>query len=212
MLSRCEKVLVAVLLFANIFLFCCVLQKFFIHKFVPIPIEPVIVSELISCDEDILLTAYEEELNCIPMPILQSFQMNDWTFEVSNETIPSLADQFTNPIGITGITDYKNKLISVSDPDAVIHEFGHYFWFMLQDPDGVETLYDMESTHAQEVLGPYSATNSREYFAEYFKFFMMEPDSAENLAILKLASPNTFQYMIDMLAARQIVLPGVSCN
>lgn len=141
-------------------------------------------------------------LNClldVPAPILDEFQSREWTFVLGSEYLREFSRQHN--INASGLTSFANKRIDVSSPASVMHEFGHFLddvlSFIDQTGDGLKA----EILPASAILGDYSTTNTREYFAEFFDYWIYNRDDKKNMAALQEAAPRTYAAFEEIEAA-----------
>lgn len=134
--------------------------------------------------EDFLL-----ELKKIPETILYEFNARGWQYCIDSEYV----DDFGERIGMecAGCCSYKNKSIYVKADYATTHEFGHFYHQFIGFDATVEELYAKESESARNLLGDYSTTNHKEYFAEVFDYWI----HGYSREALELVAPETFSYI-----------------
>jgi hypothetical protein len=92
-----------------------------------------------------------------------------------------------------GATSYGEKVIYLSDPNATLHEFGHFLAGQMGFPAEHERLYQAESQTA--ALRAYAKTNAREYFADCFAYWVMSSDSPHRMELFRNTAPQTCAYM-----------------
>lgn len=134
------------------------------------------------------------ELSKVPQPVLDRFNNLGWTFSISPAYI---ADWGSANGGIiaTGLCDPANKTIYMKLPKSVVHEFGHFdmntsgVW-----GDQVNNVYLTEAKKLESLLGRYSQTNYREFYAELFDYWVKNAETEHNK--LKSISPKAYELMI----------------
>lgn len=200
-LTRAERF---ILLGLSIALFALVIILVLVPTRVALVIQPHIESvsaaDILNDQEGEENGSYINEISLVPAPILQSFIAHSWTFSIDEEFLRDLSAQTQKFCG--GATDYTKKQIYVQSPSSVLHEFGHYLTYALNWPERHTALYLQEAKTAALVLGSYSATNSREYFAEYFAYWITNRENGEALEILQKISPETYSYFMELEAAQ----------
>lgn len=138
------------------------------------------------------LNDYLVELNQVPEALLQKFQSEGWRFNIDFAYLSDLSREYH--ASCTGVTNYAEKTIYVSEPGSTLHEFGHFLYYILGCPDEVEQLYADEADAAAAFLRDYAGTNHREYFADYFVHFLECADDAEKAEEMARLTPGTFTF------------------
>ena len=162
-----------------------------------------------DCDSDGLIaiidnigigtTEYDAELAKVPDEIMQAFSKCGWQIIMDQEYIDNYnAEQNKNSVGICY---YNKKTIYVCKANAVLHEIGHFYQWLLLNPDDFEALYEKEGKQSVSVLREYSTTSSHEYFADYFRFWFRYQDNEEERAKVKSVTPETYAYFEALEAA-----------
>lgn len=144
------------------------------------------------------LNSYLRELNCVPRSIRNAFECSGWEYIIDY----SIVEQYSTKYGknCTGITSYGTEQIYVSSSLATVHEFGHFLDQQLQFPEIHENLFQEEAQSARSILREYSATNSREYFADYFAFWIKNQNNKSCMERLKAVSPQAYRYFSSLEA------------
>lgn len=137
------------------------------------------------------INIYQDNLSKIPYDILYSFNKDGWSIYLKE----SLDDA-------VGLTDYNEKVIYIDaskegqERNTLIHEFGHYYDYLLGYKSGTEeflALYDkykdnyleFEYMNLENVLSDseeidYATTNEREFFAILFKDYILHSNYLED--------------------------------
>lgn len=149
------------------------------------------VMDIVNTD-DVYLNDFLLEIQKIPEPILYEFNARGWSYHVDSAYV----DAFGDRIGMdcAGCCSYMNKSIYVKMDYATTHEFGHFYHQFIGYDDAIETLYEKEAKEAEKVLGEYSTTNHKEYFAEVFDYWIQHSDHSE----LAKAAPETHAYFTEL--------------
>lgn len=163
-----------------------------------IPEPPMVEAFSIVNESEMALNPYLLELRRVPEPILQAYADEDWKYIIDFDYMK----QFSTERGgsYIGATAYAKKQIIVSDHAATVHEFGHFLDSALHFPEEHKALFASESQAAGAILGDYSKTNYREYFAEYFEYWINCRENADKMEHLKTVSPQTFSYFTSLEA------------
>jgi hypothetical protein len=177
---------------------CAILVAVAVSLCVEVVIQPSLDEVSIYCvvDESLGAVPYARQLSNVPMEILQSFIANGWKFSIDFDHNAKLSTPLNTNWG--GITDYAAKTIWVRYTCSVVHEFGHYLDMELGFPKHHEELYKLESQSAKDILGYYSTTNSKEYFAEMFDYWIVNKDDAQAMACLQIVAPKTYEYFLEL--------------
>ena len=131
-------------------------------------------------------TSYQEQLQLVPEPILQSFIANKWILCIGC----GFSEGSLDGQAYSGATDYQNKTIHLEEPISLLHEFGHYYQY-IQPMNNWSSLFEQEAAAAVSVLGSYAVTNTHEYFAETFEYYMCNQNSPENMTVFHAVAPAT---------------------
>ena len=134
---------------------------------------------------------YTTVFNKIPTDILKAFNDSGWTFRI--DRAPINAYNFNNGATAVGLTRYYCKDISVVVPGCVIHEFGHFLAYYLNNFDKCVELYSNEGTKAFALLG-HASENHDEYFADMFNYYIMHRDDGK-ISKMEEMCPDTFEYL-----------------
>lgn len=146
--------------------------------------------------DQVHLESYLLELKKVPASILDEYTKRGWSFDLDSQYLDDLSGQLK--MQCAGATDYQQKTIYARESSCTVHEFGRFYHQVLGFPSSVEKLYEKESESACSVLGSYSATNSREYFAEFFKYWINWSGSEKRMSALEEAAPQTYAYFLTL--------------
>ena len=136
------------------------------------------------------------EFQKVPAAILEEYVRSGWVFRVDSRAVDALSEELN--MSCAGMTNYREKIICVKLPTCVIHEFGHFYHHFIGAPAVIDELYLEESDTASKVLGEYSATDAREYFAEFFEFWIDWSGNEMKMRELAEAAPETFAYFLTL--------------
>lgn len=146
--------------------------------------------------------------NLIPDSWRTDFIAQGWCI---NFTLPPVirADNEISRHETAGVTDYQAHTISLdtSNPSTTIHEFAHYVAYRanwLYDA-AFETDYLAEAPALVTLLGDYSQTTSREYFAEFVSCWILHPDSQPQLQTL---APRTSIWVQQIISDFPLLVPS----
>lgn len=177
---------------AALLLFALMSQHFEIDP--PPLLEELTISSSTAADlNDCLL-----EIDSVPDPILDAFDAAGWEYHLDPGYLQAYGA--ANNLSCVGLTSYTEERIYVGAASPTVHEFGHFLDWTLEFPAVHELLYQEEAEQALRILGDYSATNSREYFANYFAYWVSNSDHAERMAQLQGVTPKTYSYFSDLEA------------
>lgn len=154
----------------------------------------VSVEDVLQKELDIL--GCSRQLELIPNSILKAFVDDGWKFGIDiNHTAVLSTGKNTN---WQGVTDYEVKTIWIRYPDVVVHEFGHFLWYLVDDRLTAEVLYALEAENMIETLGDYAVVNSHEYFAECFEYWILNQNDTEAMREFQEAAPKTYKYFAQL--------------
>ena len=119
-------------------------------------------------------------LEKVPSVIIDKFHDMGWTFKIDGAEIARYNNEYKT-VAI-GLCDYGKETIYVINPNAVIHEFGHFIDYASDGTLGLSYLYNIES----DLL--FKSKNPNEYFAESFVAYLFENEKFKELC------PETFKY------------------
>lgn len=154
---------------------------------VVLPDSPV---EIINPD-NINVNDYLLELKKIPSGLIDKFNQDGWKISIDYDKIVEFGKHYNaNCVGATVISE---KTIYIANPNALLHEFGHYvcnkFYYV---QDGLEA-YKAEIQKAPMTTRCKSTPD--EYFAEYFAMY-----TSGKTRQLKQLTPKTYEYFKDLSA------------
>lgn len=140
-----------------------------------------------------------KELLLVPESIRGQFAESGWHLVFGSKEV----DRYSLEHGMTaiGLTSYSKKTIYAKTHDAVPHEFGHFLERALNVTQTAELLYEEENLSARKILGSYSTTNSKEFFAEFFAYFIQHSDDPAKLSLLQTTAPRTFAFFENLKRA-----------
>ena len=144
--------------------------------------------------DQVYLEPYLLELKKIPEPILKEYEKRGWSFRVDDQYLEQLSKKLN--MQCAGATSYQEKTIYARVSSCTIHEFGHFYHLVLGFPSTINALYEKESASACGVLGDYSTTNSKEYFAEFFEYWINWNGHESRMRFLQEAAPDTYSYFL----------------
>lgn len=134
------------------------------------------------------LNDYLLELQKIPDSIKASFKRDGWTLVIDHAYIAGLGQRYG--LNCIGATVYGEKRIYVSNPNAVLHEFGHYADLLFGCSSAHGGLYSQEAADAP--MSAHAKSSGAEYFAEYFSMWLS--GKTRTLKYLKEMTPLTYEY------------------
>ena len=164
------------------------LHSILIQSFtVETPAVPVTLENAFGVDINDYLLALQQ----VPEPVLASFNKAGWILCIDFDYLGELSERLS--MNCIGATSYGEKVIYLSDPNATLHEFGHFLAGQMGFPAEHERLYQAESQTA--ALRAYAKTNAREYFADCFAYWVMSSDSPHRMELFRNTAPQTCAYM-----------------
>ncbi|MCM1223369.1 MAG: hypothetical protein NC548_53870 [Lachnospiraceae bacterium] len=133
-----------------------------------------------------------KELLLVPESIRGQFSESGWHLVFGSKEV----DRYSLEHDMTaiGLTSYSKRTIYAKTHDAVPHEFGHFLERAINATQTAEHLYEEEGSAARKILGSYSTTNSKEFFAEFFAYFIRHSDDPDKLSLLQTTAPKTFAF------------------
>lgn len=137
------------------------------------------------------------DLHHIPKPIKQRFVKDEWSIKIGDSYMKEY-NKTHKEIHAIGLTSYTFKTCYIGDNDALFHEVGHFYDRLLDNAAKHNVLCKAEAKAASKVLGPYSETNTLEYFGEYFAFWLRNPEGSKGRLKLKEVSPLTYEYFTSL--------------
>ena len=155
------------------------------------PDTPVAVENRMQCNANKFLL----EVRKVPQPILDAFNENGWTYVIDGNYTADLGRQLG--VNCIGATVFGENRIYVSESGATLHEFGHFYDFLLGFPDEHDRLYELEAANAP--MSEHVKSSSLEYFAEFFAYWCS--GNTRTLALLKELTPETYAYFEELSAA-----------
>ena len=162
-----------------------------------------LLETMIIVNEDgVPLTTFLQELEKIPDPILYEFNAQGWSYRVDSAYV----NQFSDRVGMdcAGCCSYLDKSIYVKADYATVHEIGHFYHKMVGF-DGISgELFEKEALEAAKVLGTYSTTNHKEYFAEVFDYWIQH----DNHSKLEQVAPETHAYFTALEKGNWKIIPN----
>ena len=157
------------------------------------PAEPPLLKELtIRSAQNTALSDYLLEIDRIPPPILDAFDVAGWEYHIDYGYLQSYSAE--HGLNCAGLTVYSEDRIYVGPASSTIHEFGHFLDWSLGFPATQDQLYAEELQGALTVLRDYAGTNSHEYFADYFAYWVRNSDQPEKMQRLQAVTPKTYAY------------------
>ena len=129
-------------------------------------------------------------LRQMPEPVLAAFNAIGWIYRIDFDYISELSKQLD--MSCIGATNYSQKTIYISEASATLHEFGHFFDWMLGFPAEHEQLYLAEAQNSG--LREYAKTNAREYFTDSFDYWIAYSGSKKRMETFRNAAPQTWAY------------------
>lgn len=146
----------------------------------------------------------------IPSSWREDFLAQSWNIDF---TLPSTIQSETGEVSrhtTAGVTNYQTKTISLdtSDPSTTIHEFAHYVAYRvgwLHNAD-FEADYTAEAPSLASLLGTYSQTTPREYFAEFVSYWLLHPESQSRLRTL---APKTSIWVEHIISDFPLLVPSL---
>ena len=149
------------------------------------PKSPIIIE---TEEENVNLNDFLLELQKIPPILLKLFNNQGWKCIIGNTEIRKAGFK----VGI-GMTDFTKKIIVVTEPDAILHEFGHFYYKYLNYPPQFINIYNQEAQ--QSILRAYAKTLPTEYFADCFAYWIQYYNNPINMTNFKNTAPQTYEYM-----------------
>lgn len=127
----------------------------------------------------------------LPQEWLSRFREDGWRF-VFHPVYDGPFPEFRDVQG--GLTVYTSKQIYLnrSDERGLYHEFGHFVMKEAGLTERIEPVFHAEASSMQKILGDYSQSNAKEYFAECFSFWLQD---AGNQAILQEHTPGMYEIL-----------------
>lgn len=173
--------------------------------------EPPILGQMNIVNTDELpLDPYLLEIIRIPAPILEEFQKRGWSYHLDCEYIAKLSEELN--MNCVGAANYAKKRITVAEPSATLHEFGHFLHQVVGFPSVLTQYYELEADAFVDIFREYSGTNVREFFADYFYYWMEHSQDTETMARLQAATPKTFAYFTELEAGGWVKKPVMSAT
>lgn len=149
------------------------------------PKSPIIIE---TEKENINLNGFLLELQKIPPILLKLFNNQGWKCIVGNTEIHKAGFETA-----VGMTDFTKKIIVVTEPDTILHEFGHFYYNYLNYPPQFINIYNQEAQ--QSILRAYAKTRPAEYFADCFAYWIQYHNNPINMTNFKNTAPQTYEYM-----------------
>lgn len=142
-----------------------------------------------------MLNSYLLELAHIPEPVLTPFREEGWSYHIDVNHLSKIQSQVQG--SRIGATSYSQKAIYVSEPQATMHEFGHFLDDQLGFPSSRTDIYG-EAKHSGLFLRSYAKSSPREYFAEAFAFWINTQGNEKTRSEFAQYCPKTYQYFLSL--------------
>lgn len=137
----------------------------------------------IHCEDELLLPGCFSELDKLPGSILTRFKEEGWELYVGTQYVAGVRAEYNNE-RITGMTRPRYKSILVSSGKEVFHEFGHFLYIELGEPDSFKSIYEHDKTLVD--IHPHFTSNDHEFFAEFFACYLDGEDVLESIPLTEL--------------------------
>lgn len=165
-----------------------------------------------------------EALERLPEQYLEDFVNSGWSLLVSNEELSQHFPELANYSTVMGMTSFKTKKIYVYsdwngvDHHTILHEFGHFASARNSAGSLPLSVFNAEKDAIKTFLRSYAASSRDEAFADIFAYYCQWADSAERIAALEEALPqssafvreNYFPEIAQNTASEQFLLRAVS--
>lgn len=114
----------------------------------------------------------------IPISWRRDFVAENWQIVFDLPDIIDYEFGRTSRDHASGMIDYADKTIhlDVYNRTTPIHEFVHYATDRIGWQDKLESEFRLEAPKLRELLGDYSQTSSKEYFARYVSYWIAYPE------------------------------------
>lgn len=119
----------------------------------------------IHCKDEALLQECVTELDKLPDGLMERFKEDGWALWIGDSYLADVRRAYRNE-EIMGMTRPVGKEILVSGADQIAHEFGHFVYTVLGEPEDFRQVYEQEATKAY--LPSYCTADAHEYFAQGF--------------------------------------------
>lgn len=140
-------------------------------------------------------------LSTVPKVIRDNFKADGWTLVLDDEFLDNYnqENQEEGRQKAIGLCSKTRQSIYTTNGSSIVHEFGHYLYFMLPDMrDEIENLYLTEADNLSEMSSGYCRTNDNEFFAEAFKFYIRSLSNERTRTRMINASPATYNFMVEL--------------
>lgn len=115
--------------------------------------------------------------NKIPLAWREDFIAEDWQIVFDLPDVIKYEFGQTSRDHASGMIDYTDRTIHLDSYNRTtpIHEFVHYAVNRVGWQNQLESEFELEAPRLSEILGDYSQTSSKEYFARYVSYWVAYP-------------------------------------
>lgn len=122
----------------------------------------------VHCKSEGLLCESEQELDKLPDRLLAAFEQEGWSLWIGDDYLRG--EQTLIDSHISGATHPTRKEVLVSGAGEILHEFGHFLYLRLGEPEDFVNVYAQEAGNSP--LRLYYQQDAHEYFAECFAYYI----------------------------------------